>query len=170
MVEPLSVDVIVADAQWSTLVADLETIVVAAAQAAWRESPLRPGPLPQAGCLVTILLENDVTIQELNRQFRNQDKPTNVLSFVGEGAAMVPEEPWLLGDIVIAQEVTAAEAAAENKSVSDHLRHLTVHGMLHLLGYDHETDADAQEMESLEIQILAQMGVRDPYVFQDSAP
>lgn len=107
---------------------------------------------------VVVLLTDDEAVRDLNARFRNKDKPTNVLSFPApENAA--PH----LGDIVLAYGVCATEAQAQGKSLSDHLSHLVVHGVLHLLGRDHEDDAEAEEMEAEEREILAELGVADPY-------
>jgi len=98
----------------------------------------------------------------LNREYRGKDRPTNVLSFPGgplEG--LPPGEPQVLGDLVICAQVVAAEAAC--RRVGDHWAHIIVHGVLHLLGYDHEADADAVRMENLETRILTAQGVADPY-------
>lgn len=106
---------------------------------------------------VAILLADNATLRTLNKRFRKKDKPTNVLAFPDSG------EPDRLGDIAIAFETTVAEAAAQEKSIEDHLAHLVVHGTLHLLGHDHERAAEARKMEALEVRILAGMGVADPY-------
>lgn len=103
-------------------------------------------------------------IRSLNRDYRGKDKATNVLSFPAGPMSGLPEEvPQLLGDIVVCAAVVADEAAAQGKAVQDHWAHMLVHGTLHLLGYDHENDADAETMESLEARILADQGVADPY-------
>lgn len=107
---------------------------------------------------VVVLLTDDATVQDLNARFRDRDRATNVLSFpAAESAA--PH----LGDLVLAFGVCAAEAKAQGKSLADHLSHLTVHGVLHLLGRDHEDEAEAEEMEAEERGILASLGVADPY-------
>jgi probable rRNA maturation factor len=123
-----------------------------------------------AGAEVAVMLTDDAGIRDLNRDWRAIDKPTNVLSFpapptpgAGTGA------PRQLGDIAIAFETTRREATAEGKPFADHLSHLAVHGFLHLVGYDHETDADAETMEGLERDILARLGIPDPYASQDEA-
>ena len=112
---------------------------------------------------VAIVLTDDSGIRTLNRDWRGLDKPTNVLSFPAAQTPSRGEEPRMLGDIAIAYETTQREAEDENKPFSHHLSHLAVHGFLHLVGYDHETDADAERMESLERKILAGLGVPDPY-------
>jgi len=111
---------------------------------------------------VTILVEDDARIRALNQQWRNIDKPTNVLSFPYPDAPASPTR--YVGDIAISYETAAREAAAESKTLGNHISHLSVHGFLHLLGYDHEADADAEEMERLERAILARVGIPDPYV------
>jgi probable rRNA maturation factor len=116
--------------------------------------------LQQGGAAeMTVVLADDAFIRELNRDFRGKNKPTNVLSFP-DGAA------GYLGDMVLALEVTQREAEAQGKSFANHVRHLLVHGTLHLLGFDHETgQADAEAMEALEIKILAGLGVSNPYLY-----
>lgn len=109
---------------------------------------------------LSVLLCSDPTIQELNAKWRGKDKPTNVLSF--------PNEPdgFLLGDIIVSLATTQKEAELENKSLHDHFTHLIVHGFLHLFGYDHENDSDAETMEQLETNILASLDIADPYKSQ----
>jgi probable rRNA maturation factor len=111
---------------------------------------------------IAVMLTDDASIQVLNAQWRGIDKPTNVLSFP---AGSVPGHPGEvhLGDIAIAYETVAAESAAENKAFADHLAHLAVHGYLHLVGFDHETDDEATHMENLERRILSGLGIADPY-------
>ena len=110
----------------------------------------------------TLLLADDAAIRILNRDWRGQDKPTNVLSFPADGPTP-PGEPRHLGDVALALETVAREAAAEGKSLPDHVAHLVVHGILHLLGADHETDGEAEAMEAREVAALARIGVADPY-------
>lgn len=110
---------------------------------------------------LTIRLVNIDESQQLNKQYRQKDKPTNVLSFPFE----VPEgiELNLLGDLIICAQVVEQEATAQNKALFDHWAHMVVHGCLHLLGYDHINDSDAQEMEALETKILAKLLINNPY-------
>jgi probable rRNA maturation factor len=107
---------------------------------------------------VTILLTDDARLKNLNRDFRGKDRPTNVLSFPAETAG-----DNYLGDIALAYGVTVAEARAGGKRFADHAMHLTVHGVLHLLGFDHQTSRAAKVMEPLETKILDELGVADPY-------
>jgi len=118
---------------------------------------------------LSILLCDDKTIARLNGRWRGQEKPTNVLSFPApplQGA--LPDEKIPLGDIAIAYETVAREAEENGKTVSDHLSHLVLHGLLHLLGYDHHMDDEAERMERLERDILARIGVADPYAACDA--
>lgn len=115
---------------------------------------------------VAIRLTTDAELQALNSQFRGIDKPTNVLSFAtfdDDDPVLHEQGPLMLGDIAVAAETIRREALEQQKSIHDHLAHMIVHGVLHLLGYDHEDDEDAEEMESLEREILANQGITDPY-------
>ena len=101
-------------------------------------------------------------MRALNARWRGQDKPTNVLSFPAAGAEKLAESA-ALGDIAVAFETLAREAEAADVPLADHYRHLIAHGFLHLIGYDHQTDEEAERMEALETRILARLGVADPY-------
>ena len=119
---------------------------------------------PDAPCEVTIVLTDDDEMRELNRTWRGKDSSTNVLSFpVGEPVGEAHGEPSPLGDIVLAGEAVIEEAKVKGIPAADHAAHLVVHGMLHLLGFDHERDADAERMESFETKVLAGLGIADPY-------
>ena len=134
---------------WTGALRDAEAVVERAAQAA----------LGAVQGDIVVLLTDDAAVRELNGRFRDKDRPTNVLSFPA------PENAFPhLGDIVLAYGVCATEAEAQGKTLADHLSHLVVHGVLHLLGRDHEDDAEAEEMEAEEREILAQIGVADPYI------
>ncbi|MBY0381838.1 MAG: rRNA maturation RNase YbeY [Xanthobacteraceae bacterium] len=124
--------------------------------------------LPSDNTEVAVMLTDDERIRELNEQWRGQDKPTNVLSFPAEWH-VGPDDgaPRMLGDIAIAYETTRREAEEEFKPFENHLSHLVVHGFLHLLGYDHIQDGEAEEMEELERDILATLGIADPYAIKD---
>ncbi|KIL97948.1 Metal-dependent hydrolase YbeY involved in rRNA and/or ribosome maturation and assembly [Paramagnetospirillum magnetotacticum MS-1] len=122
--------------------------------------------LPEGVVELSIVLADDATVQGLNRDWRGKDQPTNVLSFASlddEDAPLVPGAPLLLGDVILAYETCAAEAKDQGKTLADHFGHLVVHGVLHLLGYDHMDDEEAAEMESLETTLLAALGIADPY-------
>lgn len=137
---------------WTDAVDDVEAVVERAAVAALGS---------QAGGVV-ILLTDDETVRDLNARFRGKDRPTNVLSFP---AAEMPGVAGVapLGDIVLAYGVCAAEATEQSKTLRNHLTHLVVHGVLHLLGRDHQDDAGAEAMEGEERAVLARLGVSDPY-------
>jgi probable rRNA maturation factor len=115
-----------------------------------------------------IVLTDDSAIRALNRQWRGKNAPTNVLSFPSADAGKRQVGSPYMGDIVIAYETTAREAAAEGKRFTHHLAHLAVHGFLHLLGYDHDNDRDADRMEGLERRVLARLSVPDPYRSRDT--
>ncbi len=111
---------------------------------------------------VVVLLTDDAEVKTLNARHRGKDQPTNVLSFPGADMPL-PGQARHLGDLVLAYETCAAEAEQQGKSLADHLSHLTVHGVLHLLGRDHEDEPDAEAMEAEERTVLASLGVGDPY-------
>ena len=136
---------------WTGALPSVEAVVETAAKAA----------LGTVEGDIVVLLTDDESVRELNARFRDKDRPTNVLSFPA------PENAALhLGDIVLAYGVCATEAQTQGKTLADHLSHLVVHGVLHLLGRDHEDDGEAEEMEAEERDILAQIGVADPYAFE----
>jgi probable rRNA maturation factor len=112
---------------------------------------------------VCVVLTDDATVRELNRNWRGLDKATNVLSFPAAAPPGAEGPAHHLGDVVIAYETMVREADTDQKLFLHHLSHLTVHGYLHLLGYDHESDAEAEAMEELERRILARLDVPDPY-------
>jgi probable rRNA maturation factor len=113
---------------------------------------------PAAASAVTVLLTHDGRLRELNAFFRGKDKTTNVLSFSPGG-----EDAAYLGDIALAFGVVAKEAHTQRKTMAEHAAHLAIHGVLHLLGYDHERATDANRMEAVEIVLLEQLGIADPY-------
>lgn len=136
--------------------ADLKSLVSMAVAAAADTLELVFAP----GAEVSLLFTDDAKIRALNAAWRGIDKTTNVLSFASGGPV---DAAVLLGDIAIACETVRAEAAAQHKSFTDHLTHLIVHGFLHLVGFDHEIEADAEEMEDMERTVLARLGIEDPY-------
>lgn len=120
-------------------------------------------PLPKVAPELSLVFTDDASMRAINAEWRNQDKPTNVLSFpafpVMPGSMPGP----MLGDIIVARETLEREAVELDKSFDQHLTHLLVHGFLHLFGYDHMEDDEAERMESLETRILARLGLSDPY-------
>jgi probable rRNA maturation factor len=144
-------DLEVEDPAWTEALPHAEALVLAVAEATLASE----GAVGEG---LSLLLTDDAAIRDLNRRFRQQDKPTNVLSFP---APQNPER--FLGDVALAYGVCAREATEQGKSLAHHLQHLVAHGVLHLLGYDHETDAQAEEMEGLERAVLAGLGIPDPY-------
>lgn len=147
----IQTDIAVLSDLWDGL-PEAEDIVRLAVRAAAAHPDVKHG----GDAELSVALADDATIQRLNREYRAKDKPTNVLSFP---AVHGP----LLGDVIIAYETLVREAAEEAIPVRDHLILLTVHGLLHLLGYDHETETEAVTMESLETSILAGLGIKDPH-------
>jgi probable rRNA maturation factor len=163
MTGTLTVDIRMAAGAWLEALPDVEALVRIAAEAAWRTE--RRDPASAAGPVeISVLLADDATVRELNHRHRGEDRPTNVLSFpAGPDIPGAPPSPLLIGDVVLACETVATEAVARNRSMADHLRHLVIHGVLHLAGYDHKRAADAENMERLEKEVLAGLGVADPY-------
>ena len=115
------------------------------------------------GAELSLLITDDRKLQTLNLDWRGKDKPTNVLSFPGQTIEVGETAGDFLGDIAVSIETTQREAKETGKSFADHFTHLIVHGFLHLFGYDHENDEDAEEMENLERNVLAELGISDPY-------
>ncbi|MBN9319982.1 MAG: rRNA maturation RNase YbeY, partial [Caulobacterales bacterium 68-7] len=146
-----TIDIEVEDAAWSAALPDAEALTRAAAEAAFAAIE------PIVGS-VAVLLTGDDEVAELNQQFRDKPGPTNVLSFP---APVGPEDH--LGDIALAYGVCAREAVDQGKTLAAHLQHLVAHGVLHLVGYDHQTEAEAEDMEALERDIVASLGHPDPY-------
>ena len=147
----IGIDIAIEHQAWAA-VSDLDALARRAVAAAIAQSEAEIDDDAE----LSLVLCDDAFIQGLNKTWRGKDKPTNVLSFP-------TEEPALLGDIVIAYETTASEAADEGKTLADHLSHLVVHGTLHLLGFDHDDDAEADEMEQLESRVLTTLGIACPY-------
>jgi probable rRNA maturation factor len=154
----LDVDILVQSEQWRAHRGARAAVRRALAVAAATVPQLR-----RSGAEVAIVLTDDAAIRILNRQWRGQNKPTNVLSFPAPAVGVPPRAPKSLGDIVIAYETLAREAEQAGKPFAHHLAHLAVHGFLHLVGFDHEDDAEAERMERRERAILATLGVPDPY-------
>ncbi len=152
-------DILIEDDRWLDALADSAALALACRRAA-----LAFEPRLAAGA--TLLLADDATLKDLNLRFRGKDMPTNVLSFPAFPALQPVQaggDAGFVGDIAIAYETCEREADALSVGFRDHLAHLIVHGLLHLVGYDHEKDDDADQMEQLETRILAAIGVADPY-------
>ena len=133
---------------------------------AWLRHALQKLPDVEQTCEVSVRIVDEKEGREINKRYRNIDKPTNVLSFPADGRdgfALPQDTPRVLGDIVICAPVVEREASAQDKALDGHWEHLLVHGLLHLLGYDHESAEEARAMESLEVAILADHGIADPY-------
>lgn len=165
MTEPLGIDVSILCPAWEEALPAVEGLCRQAAFAAFYECARDNGKVPAEASLV---LADDDFIRPLNKKYRDRDKPTNVLSFAfrdnkDAGPGLPEGAPEMLGDVVLAFETARSEAAAEDKSLADHLSRLVIHGMLHLFGYDHRTASQARGMEQLETQALARLGIADPY-------
>ncbi len=127
---------------------------------------LLPAMLAGRAVEVSAVLTDDAQVQILNRDYRGKDKPTNVLSFpqLDEMAESLPDDAAIpLGDLALAYETVASEAKARDIDIGQHVTHLVVHGLLHLVGFDHEDDHSAEAMEQLEIQVMKRLGLPDPY-------
>jgi len=161
-----SVNVVVEDAAWQEAMPDIDERARAAVRTALGFDGLQlPASIAGAEAPeIAIVFTDDERQRALNRRFREIDRPTNVLSFTAwPEVGGAPAQPVTLGDVVLARQTIAAEARAGGVALGDHVTHLIVHGVLHLLGYDHDQDNDAEVMESLESAILGHLGVADPY-------
>ncbi len=166
----LDLDVLVDAADWVIALPGVEGHCRRAARAAFHRTWRRAQTAE-----VALVLADDARVADLNRSFRGIDAPTNVLSFPAEAGILDPMgagadesaygagAPVYLGDIILAYQTVAGEARRDGRSLADHVSHLVVHGILHLLGYDHQTDSEAGAMEALETAVLADLGVCDPY-------
>lgn len=155
----LTIDILREAGDWSAT--DEECVRQAAAQAYGTLRGRAPAEL-------SVVLTDDAQIADLNKAWRGRSGPTNVLSF--PAAEMPAAEAALLGDVVLARDTIVREAEAQGKSFVDHLAHLIIHGVLHLLGHDHEDEAEAEAMEALERRILEDLGIADPYDADRLAP
>tara|TARA_R110002110_G_scaffold415612_6_gene652067 strand:+ start:93667 stop:94185 length:519 start_codon:yes stop_codon:yes gene_type:complete len=160
------VDVVSPD--WHAADLDLDDIVITAARAAVIGADVSIA----AGVELGVRLTDDAEIKSLNKDWRDRDAATNVLAFALNDAPAIPagaSGAVMLGDVVVAYETSAGEAVDRNKSLTQHLSHLVVHGTLHLLGYDHESEDEAETMEALERVVLARLGIPDPYLGNEAA-
>ncbi len=148
----------VRDCELWTLLPDAEATVAAAVAAVFAEAGLVA--LPDAELAVT--LSHDENVRMLNAKWRGKNSATNVLTFPAFGPDETADAP-MLGDVILAFETVEREAREEGKALSDHVSHLVVHGVLHLFGYDHLDDDEAEEMEGVETRALARLGIADPY-------
>ncbi len=152
----LHIDITLEDERWP----DLRDLAQKACETTLEDSVFKGQNLE-----LSLVLADDSFVRKLNKNYRAQDKATNVLSFVQEeeNSPFLAGEPHILGDIILAYETLMYEAGEQRKSFEDHTIHLIVHGLLHLIGYDHIEEEDAQEMEELEVQILNELGLKNPY-------
>jgi probable rRNA maturation factor len=158
----LTIEVDIRCPDWLTALPESEALCRRAAGAVWTASDLH-GEVE-----VSLVLADDDLIQGLNRAYRDKDAPTDVLSFAaGETGPVFHGMPRLLGDVVVAYGAAAGDAEQDGIGLGNHLSHLIVHGMLHLLGHDHETDFEAERMERLETDILSTLDIADPYAALD---
>lgn len=153
----LDIDILIEDERWDE-VTGLEDLTRKAVSMAASVAGAELGNME-----LCILFTDDDEIRKLNAEFRDKDKPTNVLSFPSGETQLPDGAPVMLGDIVLASGVVFREAEEQGKPLANHVLHLIVHGMLHLLGYDHEQDDEAEIMEALEIEALARLGLPNPY-------
>ena len=156
---PIEVDVIVQDAKWPQTIdgTDIEQLISEAIGTACEQLKISPSPDTE----LSIVLTSDENQRLLNKKWRHMDRPTNVLSF--SQIEPFSRVEGMLGDIILARQTLEREAQQLTTSFADHLTHLVVHGFLHILGYDHKTDTDAVTMETLEVAILARLGIGSPY-------
>lgn len=161
----LTIDIAVLAGDWAGLRLDLDALVERAVTAAIAHAAL-PTAIAGRALELSVVLTDDKAIRILNADYRGKDKPTNVLSFAtldDDDNILPPAGPVPVGDVIVALETLQREAAETGKTAADHLTHLLVHGTLHLLGYDHIDEEEANTMESLEIFILGQFGIENPY-------
>lgn len=167
--------VTVQDPLWLDLLADageagIERLLSRAAAAVFAATPLS-ADLAGRGCEFSVVLTDDARMQEMNRTWRGIDRPTDVLSFAGDDGFAPPEAAVPLGDIVLARQTIVRDAAAMQRDLPHHLSHIAVHGLLHLLGWDHEVAAEAERMEAQERLVLGRLGfVEDHEEDGDAGP
>lgn len=154
----IAIDLLVEAGDWPRK-QTLRRLVEKAVDAALREA----GAGGEGGSELSVVFSDDSHIRRLNADWRGKDKPTNVLSFPASPTKPGEKVPPMLGDVVLAAETVAREAELEDKPLDHHISHLVIHGVLHLLGHDHEDEAEAEKMEALEVAALARLAIPDPY-------
>ncbi|ANG98214.1 MULTISPECIES: rRNA maturation RNase YbeY [Brucella] len=157
----IQIDIMIEAGNWPDETV-LEGLVKRSVEAAWDNLRLKP-----AESELSLVFTDDASIRKINAEWRNKDKPTNVLSFPAYPVKAGEQPGPMLGDIIVARETVEREALEEGKPLDNHLSHLVVHGFLHLLGYDHETEEEAEEMERREREILHALAIPDPYAVSD---
>ena len=156
--QPVEIDILVEAGDWPS-----ESELARLADEAVRAVAAELGLSSANASELSIVFTDDASIQKLNAEWRGKDSPTNVLSFPAFQTAVGAPLPPMLGDIVLAWETVAGEAALEGKPLAHHISHLIIHGFLHLVGHDHETEAEAESMEAIERRALARLAIPDPY-------
>ncbi len=161
----LDISLLIEEDRWLDAVPEVETLAEKLIRAVLNATEQWP---EDAGVVsVSLVLGNNEFIQQLNAEYRDKDKPTNVLSFpayeLEPGEPLPSEDELVVGDIIFALETIEDEAKDQQKTLEDHMAHMIIHGMLHLLGYDHIDEADAEMMETLEINLLQQYSIANPY-------
>lgn len=150
--------VAIEESRWLDAIPDLEALCAEVVEHVLADVDNVPAAPLEVACVFV----NDATIRDLNAQYRGKDKPTNVLSFASEDE-LLPGMPAVLGDVILSLETICREALEQGKPLRAHTTHMMVHGLLHLLGFDHENDEEAEEMEALEITLLSDLGLPNPY-------
>jgi probable rRNA maturation factor len=160
MAEPFVVDVTIDPTVVNEIPDQLIRVIETVTQLVWRKIDAIQGAAE-----ISLFVTSDKQVRQLNNTYRNKDRPTNVLSFSAkENDLTLPQDaPLLLGDVVLGYETIAKEAKRHGKTLADHMCHLTVHGVLHLAGFDHDTDKAAEKMRGIEIDVLAAAGISNPY-------
>ena len=159
----MEIEITIHQKAWEAALPNVKEMVRNAALAALVKSE------NSAASELCIVLGDDDLLHELNSKYCGRDNPTNVLAFrySDGGSSMINRSYEILGDVIISLETASIEATSIKRSLREHLSHLVIHGVLHLLGYDHETDMDAQLMESIEVDALAQIGISNPYEIEN---
>ena len=158
----VDVDISIEDIAWRAALPDASAVCSAAVRAALQAER------PTTNFEVSVLLTDDDAMAVLNSQFRRRHGPTNVLSFANEHPGAAMDARHHLGDIVLARETIAHESDDQGKRLADHVSHLVVHGTMHLIGHDHQTEVGTATMESRETAILAALGIADPYAARET--